>query len=110
MARLRDSEGASIAGAADVPADLLDPHAPVWASNRSAARWHTTHDLPAAVPAAGGRLRHAAALTAWCLSEGIDPKRAQEITGWSARPTAMERAAASKGVDYVQPRRATGEC
>lgn len=106
MARLRDSQAvAASATGDDVPTALLNPYDPIWSDEQAVGRWRAAHALPLVHPVNGSRRRHAGALTDWCTAHGIDPKRAQELTGWTARMTAMERAAARSGADYVRPTR-----
>lgn len=111
MARLRTSPTVSSTGG--VPVELTDPLHPVWSIPRTADQWRAVHGLRPAdslvyvfkAPATGCRLRHAQALADWSDAHNLDPRQAVELTGWTTRPTAMERAAARSGTDYVQDAR-----
>ena len=112
MARLRSPDVLAVLTPDGIPVELTDPSHPAWSTPTAADRWRSVHGLRPAgplpwtyrPPATGARLRHAQAIGDWSTAHGLNPRLASEMTGWTAAPTSMERAAARSGSDYVQPR------
>lgn len=113
MARLRVPDVLAGLTPDGVPVELTDPMNPVWSTTAATNTWRSVHGLQPAEPlrwtyrppATGARLRHAQAIGDWCTAHDLDPRQAFELTGWTAAPSATERAAARQGTDYYLPRR-----